>query len=426
MPQKKKVTLPKGTIVPDHIAVILDGNGRWARSRGLPVTKGHEYGAKALKKLIRATQDWGIHTLTVWGWSTENWKRPYTEKKKIFDLIKQIIRGTLDEAMEEGVKFHHIGRKDRLPRDLMRMIKKAEEKTKNNTNHILNVALDYGGRDDILRAVRKIVDENIPSEKIDEKLFSKYVELGDQPYPNPDLFIRTSGELRTSGYLPWQMVYTEFYFEECHLPDMTPEKLKTAILDYSRRRRRFGAKDKVKHFTFKPELAAKLELNWWRLRKIPEGMKLREYAVLHLKEQFGLSKGLALEAAKYLTQAVMSGQESKWKKAKISLKKFYKLIREELKLAFEPELAAGLELKLWQDLNKKESTQGVVEVEETARQLYSEIYRISLFQAAKLAHLRVLATVERNMAERGMGEHHWVKAEDYLQKFYSALKERVA
>lgn len=426
MPQEKKATLPKGIIVPNHIAVILDGNGRWARSRGLPVTKGHEYGAKALKELIRATRDWGIHTLTVWGFSTENWKRPYLERKKIFSLVEKTIKETLQEAIDENVKFHHIGRKDRLPKELMQMIKNAEEKTKNNTKHILNVALDYGGRDDILRAVKKVVDEGIPSDKIDEKLFGKYVELGDQPYPNPDLFIRTSGELRTSGYLPWQMVYTEFYFEECHLPDMNPEKLKNAILDYSRRRRRFGAKDKVKHFTFKPELAAKLELNWWRLRNIPEGMKLREYAVLHLKEQFGLSKGLAFEAAKYLTQAVLSGQKSEWKKAKAPLKKFYRLIREELKLAFEPELAASLELELWQDLSKKDSAQGAIEVEEIAKQLYSEVYRISLFQAAKLAHLRVLATVERNMAERGMGEHHWVKAEDYLQKFYSALKERIA
>lgn len=426
MPESNKLLLPPGTIVPDHIALILDGNGRWARSRGLPVTKGHEAGAKALKELIRATRNWGVHTLTVWGFSTENWKRPYAEKKKIFDLIRRTIRESVTEAKEEGVRFNHIGRKDRLPGDLLKIIRKAEEETAGNKKHILNVALDYGGRDEILRAVRKIVIDRVPAEKIDEELFSSYLDLGDQPYPNPDLFIRTSGELRTSGYLPWQMIYTEFYFEECHLPDMTPDRLKEAILDYSRRRRRFGAKDKIVHFKFKPEVVARLELNWWRLRKIPEGTRFREYAMDHFKEQYGLSKELAKKAAKYTLEAVVEGNQNKWEHAAVSTKKFYKLIKDEIKLAFEPSLAASLEVKLTKDLGEKASAQEAAELENTARELYAEVYRISLFQAAKLAHLRVLANVERNLAERGMGEQHWVRAEDYLHKFYSALKERVA
>jgi undecaprenyl diphosphate synthase len=426
MPKNGVEKLPKGTIVPNHIAIILDGNGRWARSRGLPVTKGHEYGAKALREVIRASREWGIHTLTVWGFSTENWKRPPQEKKKIFSLIKRTIKDTLEEAKEEGVRFHHIGRKDRLPRSLMKMIKKAEDETKDNTKHILNVALDYGGRDEILRAVRKIVEDKIPSGEIDEELFESYLDTADQPYPNPDLFIRTSGEQRTSGYLPWQMVYAEFYFEPDHLPDLNQEKLKKAILDYSRRRRRFGGKDKIKHFKFEPEVAAKFELNWWRLRKIPEGTRFRDYAIQHIKEQYGLSKELAIDAAYYMTNAVVHGQKSNWEKARSPLKKFYKMIKDELKLAFEPALAASLEVKLWQELSEKNSVQEAAEVEDTAKMLYAEVYRISLFQAAKLAHLRVLAAVERNMAERGMGEQHWDRAEDYLEKFYSALKERVA
>ncbi|KKQ45848.1 MAG: hypothetical protein US62_C0008G0002 [Candidatus Woesebacteria bacterium GW2011_GWA1_37_8] len=207
---------------------------------------------------------------------------------------------------------------------------------------------------------------------------------------------------------------------------MTPEKLRAAIIDYSRRRRRFGAKDKVFHFKFKPQLTANLELNWWRLRKIPEGTKFRDYAINHLKEQFGLSTSLAVEAAKYLTVAVVSGEQSKWIKSKKTLVKFYKLIKSELKLAFEPSLAATLEVNLWQDWGAKGNVQEAAETENIARDLYSEIYRISRFQATKLAHLRVLANVERNMAERGMGDEHWDRAEDYLQKFYSALKERVA
>ena len=425
MPQSK-IELPKGTIIPNHIAIILDGNGRWARSRGLPVTKGHEEGAKALKEIIRATRDWGIHTLTVWGFSTENWKRPYTERKKIFDLIERTIEETLDEAKKNGVKLHHIGRKDRLPQELTQAINKAEKETERNTKYILNLALDYGGRDEILRAVKKIVSDKIPADEIDEELFESYLDTANQPYPNPDLFIRTSGEQRTSGYLPWQMVYSELYFEEAHLPDMTVEKLKTAILDFSRRRRRFGAKDKVVHFTFKPEMAARFELNWWRLRKIPQGTRFRDYAIRHLKEQFGLSKNLAGQAARLMAKAVLEGEKQKWEEAKKPLKKFYKLIKEEVKLAFEPSLAASLEIKLWQDLNSKDSIQGASDIEEVARQLYAEVYRISLFQAAKAAHLRVLANIERNLAEKGLGDYHWERAEDYLQKFYSALKERVA
>ena len=425
MPQSK-IELPKGTIIPNHIAIILDGNGRWARSRGLPVTKGHEEGAKALKEIIRATRDWGIHTLTVWGFSTENWKRPYTERKKIFDLIERTIEETLDEAKKNGVKLHHIGRKDRLPQELTQAINKAEKETERNTKYILNLALDYGGRDEILRAVKKIVSDKIPADEIDEELFESYLDTANQPYPNPDLFIRTSGEQRTSGYLPWQMVYSELYFEEAHLPDMTVEKLKTAILDFSRRRRRFGAKDKVVHFTFKPEMAARFELNWWRLRKIPQGTRFRDYAIRHLKEQFGLSKNLAGQAARLMAKAVLEGEKQKWEEAKKPLKKFYKLIKEEVKLAFEPSLAASLEITLWQDLNSKDSIQGASDIEEVARQLYAEVYRISLFQAAKAAHLRVLANIERNLAEKGLGDYHWERAEDYLQKFYSALKERVA
>jgi undecaprenyl diphosphate synthase len=348
------------------------------------------------------------------------------EKKKIFDLVKRTIKESLDEARKEGVKFYHLGRKDKLPRDLMRMIEKAEKETAKNSKYILNLALDYGGRDEILRAIKGIISDGVKAEKIDEKLFESYLDTAGQPYPNPDLFIRTSGEQRTSGYLPWQMVYTEFYFEESHLPDFTPEKLKAAIVDYSRRRRRFGAKDKVSHFKFKPELVANLELNWWRLRKIPEGTRFRDYAMQHIKEQYGLSKELSLEAAKYMTKAVLRGEERQWEKAKEPLKKFYKLIKDEVKLALEPSLAASLEVKLLQDLSEKESVQQSVDAEETARQYYAEVYRISLFQAAKAAHLRVLANVERNLAERGYGEHHWDKAEDYLHKFYSALKERVA
>jgi undecaprenyl diphosphate synthase len=426
MPQQNNSPFPEGTIIPNHIAIILDGNGRWARSHGLPVTKGHEAGTKAIKEVMNAARKWGVHTLTIWGFSTENWSRPYWEIKKIMSLVKMTLQSELNTAIRDGVKFHHIGRKDRLPKDLLTWINKFEEETKENDKYILNVALDYGGHDEILRAVKKIVEAKIPANDIDEGLFERYLDTADQPYPYPDLFIRTSGEQRSSGFLPWQMAYTEFYFEPDHLPDMTADKLKAAIIDFSRRRRRFGAKDKVIHFKFRPEVTAGLEIAWWRLNKIPAGIRLRDYAMEHIREQFGISKYLAKEASVLLSKAIVDREEEKWEEAKIPLKKFYVLLKEELKLAFEPSIAASLEIKLWQDINNKESIEKAIDVEETARQYYAEVYRISLFQAAKVAHLRVLANVEKNLAENGYGEEHWDRAENYLQKFYSALKERVA
>ncbi len=425
-PLEASLTLPKGTVVPNHIALIMDGNGRWARSHGLPATKGHEAGAKAVRDVIDAARDWGIHTITLWGFSTENWKRSPKEVHKILSLVKIYLQKELEIAHRDKVRFVHLGRKTRLPGDLLRMIEKVERETKDYTNHQLNLALDYGGREEILRAVQKIVEDGVPAKKIDEVLFSSYLDTAGQKYPEPDLLIRTSGEQRTSGLLPWQMVYSEFYFEEVHLPDITPAKLRNAILDFSRRRRRFGAKDKVYHFKFQPEMTAKFELAWWRLRNIPQGTAFGEYAMKHLSEQFGLSAHLAKEAAVLMAQAVKDGEAQKWESAKKPMKKFYELLKEELKLAFEPSLAASLEVKFWQDTRNKESIEEAVSVEDTAKELYAEVYRISLFQAAKLAHLRVLATVEQNLAQRGMGEQHWEQAEVYLERFYKELKQRVA
>jgi hypothetical protein len=319
-----------------------------------------------------------------------------------------------------------LGRKDRLPESLLKKIAYAEEHTKNNKKYIANIAIDYGGQDDILRAVKRMIIDGVRAEDVDKELIDKYTDLHNQPYPYVDLMIRTSGEQRTSGFLLWNSAYTEIYFENDHFPDFTPEKLKVAVLDYSRRRRRFGGNDAEEHLKFKPQVTAKLELNWWRLRKIPEGTRFGDYAMEHVKEQFGLSKSLAKEAGILMAQALLQGNERKWEKAKFSLKKFYKLIKGELKLAFEPSFAASMEIKLWQNMENKESIGQALEVEEMAKEFYAEVYRISLFQAAKAAHLRVLANVERNLAERGLGDEHWDKAEDYLEKFYSALKERVA
>lgn len=420
-----KLTLPRGTKIPNHIALVLDGNRRWARAKGLKPGEGHIAGYQAVTKLVKAARNLGVHTFTVWAFSTENWERPKEEIEKIFDILKRGLKEFGKEAHKEEVRFIHLGRKDRFPKDLVNLIIKLEERTKKYDKHIYNMALDYGGRDEITRAVKKIVAEGIPLEKVDEALISAYLDTAGQPYPYPDLFIRTSGEQRTSGLLPWQMVYAEYYFEPNHLPDFTPEKLKEAILDYSRRRRRFGGNDLERHFSFRPEIAAKLEVNWWRLSKIPAGTKLTDYIINHLKEQYGLSKKLAKESAKYLIEAISEEKKEKWEKAAQKLKKFYELLKGELKLAFEPKIAAYLEVKLWRDL-KEGNSQNMNEAEETAKEHLAEVYRISLFQAAKVAHLRVLAWFEKSLAEKGLGEEHWAKAERYLIRYYQALKERIA
>ena len=426
MPQKIKITLPKGTKVPDHIAIIPDGNRRWARARGLSTLQGHKKGFYRAVEVARAARSLGIHTVTLWGFSTENWDRKKKEINYLMKLYGKLIDDYLKEAKENNVKIVHLGRKDRLPKVLLKKIIQAEKETKNNKKYIMNIAIDYGGHDDILRAIQGMIKDKVKAENVNKKLVEKYLDTKGQPYPYVDLMIRTSGEQRTSGFLLWQSEYNEFYWEYEHFPSFTPQKLKEAILDYSRRRRRFGGNDAEEHLNFRPEITANLELAWWRLRHVPEGTRFRYHAIKHLREQFGLSKALAKEGAILMTKALIQQKEKNWEEAKRPLKAFYELIKDELKLAFEPALAASLEVKLWKEIGDKESIETTGEAEETTKELYAEVYRISLFQAAKVAHLRVMAKVERNLAERGLGEHHWDRAEDYLEKFYAALKERVA
>jgi len=420
-----KITLPKGTIVPNHIALIPDGNRRWARSRGLKTISGHKKGFERAIELGRSARELGIHTVTIWGFSTENWNRAKSEINYLMKLYGKLIDDFLKEALSNKVKIVHIGRKDRMPKYLMNKIAKAEKATTKNDKYIINLALDYGGHDEIVRAVKKIMVDNIAPTDVTIKIFEKYFDMSDQPYPYVDLIIRTSGEQRTSGFLLWGANYAETYWEYDHFPDFTPDKLRLAMIDYSRRRRRFGGNDKEKHLKFRPEVSAKLELAWWRLQNIPKGTRLRDYALMHLKEQYGLSKELSKQAAKYFAQGILEGKRNKWGKSKTAMVSFYKLIKEEVKLAFEPSLAASLQIKLWKEMDNEKEFE-TTNSENTTQELYAEVYRISLFQAAKLAHLRVLAKVERNLALQGMGNHHWRKAEDYLEKFYVALKERVA
>lgn len=405
------ITLPKNTVIPNHIAMILDGNRRWARARGLKPWEGHYNGYLAIEKLAKAVRDLGVHTFTVWAWSTENWDRPQEEIDGIMNLFRKALKEKEKEFHKDKVALVHLGRKDRLPEDIREILVRIEADTKKYAkNHIYNLAVDYGGRSEIVRATQKVIESGIKADELDEKTYEKFLDTYNQPYPNPDLFIRTSGEQRTSGLMPWQMVYAEYLFSDVHLPDFTPEKLKEAILDFSRRRRRFGGNDAVEHFIFDPKLVANLELKWWRLQNIPQGVSLLDYSMKHLKEQFGLSKELATKAAKYSLEAIKYQDKNKLTQAKSSLKKFYKLLKDELKLAFEPEIVASLAIELHKSKGENEE----LTTEHTA-----EVYRISLFQAGKAAHLRVLANIAKNRGD-------WTKAEDYLQKYYSALKERIA
>lgn len=243
-----------------HLAIIPDGNTRWAKSNKLPVFEGYRKGMSRVVEISRHSRKLGIHTLTMWGLSTENWQyRPKAELEFLTKLFMKTIDDYIKDAEQEDVKIIHLGRKDRLPKKLLDKIKKAEDKTRSNQTHILNIALDYGGHDEILRTITKIINdiqsgklksENLSNnidggEKIKRTIFSNYLDTGDQPYPFPDFIIRTSGEMRLSGFFPWQSVYSELHFEKCFFPDFNSQKLESAIKTFNKRKRRFGGGHKV-------------------------------------------------------------------------------------------------------------------------------------------------------------------------------------
>src|SRR3990167_1368364 len=181
-----KGIIPKGTQVPDHIAIILDGNRRWARARGLNPWEGHRAGHQAVRKLARAARDFGVHTFSIWAFSTENWQRPKKEIDEIIKLLRVGLKEFEKEAHKDKVRLVHLGRKDRFPDDISRKLTSIEESTKNYKDHVLNLALDYGGRDEIVRAVKKIIEQGVSADKVDEGLFESYLDTASQPYPYPD------------------------------------------------------------------------------------------------------------------------------------------------------------------------------------------------------------------------------------------------
>lgn len=225
--------------VPEHVAIIMDGNGRWARERGLPRLAGHRAGVENLRRVIRAAAEFGIRYLTIYAFSTENWERPSTEVRGLMNILEDVIDRELAELHRNGVQLRHIGRLDGLRDELQQKVRQAIELTKDNSRLVLNVAWNYGGRDEIIHAIQRMIEDHVDPEQIDEEMVHRYLFTADSP--DPDLIIRTSGELRVSNFLIWQSAYSEWVFSDTYWPDFGPEELRQALWEYARRERRFGA-----------------------------------------------------------------------------------------------------------------------------------------------------------------------------------------
>jgi undecaprenyl diphosphate synthase len=226
--------------IPFHVGIIMDGNRRWAKSKGLPSLEGHRRGYNKVKQVGKWCKKRGIKILTLWAFSTENWNRPKEEVDYLMKLLKHALSDKeINELNKDGIKLQVIGQKERLSRELQEAVKKAEEKTKNNKEGILNLAISYGGRPEIIEMVQRLIKKGIPAEKINEEVISE--NLWTDGLADPDFIIRTSGEQRLSGFMPWQAVYAELYFCQKHWPDFSEKDLDEALADYANRQRRFGA-----------------------------------------------------------------------------------------------------------------------------------------------------------------------------------------
>jgi len=224
--------------VPTHIAIIMDGNGRWAAARGLPRLAGHRAGTENLRPVIRACVEFGIQYLTIYAFSTENWGRPQEEVEGLMHIIEDVIDRELNELHKEGVRLRHIGRLEQLNPSLRDKVLHAVELTKSNTRLNLNIAFNYGGRDEIVCAICAMLRDGVKPEDVTEPLISQYLFTAGTP--DPDLIVRTSGEMRISNFLIWQSAYSEWYVTNAYWPDFDKEELHKALLDYSQRERRFG------------------------------------------------------------------------------------------------------------------------------------------------------------------------------------------
>ena len=234
---------PEAESLPTHVAIIMDGNGRWAKERGLSRQAGHRAGTENIRRIIRYLRERGVPYLTLFAFSTENWSRPRPEVRALMLLVGRVIKREIAELHERGVKLVHLGRLDNLSSGLRKQVLAAMELTKDNREMTVAIAFDYGGRAEIVEAVRRIVADGLAPEQIDESVFASYLYTAG--LPDPDLIIRTAGEMRLSNFLIWQAAYAEYYATPAYWPDFGPENLEKALQVYGRRERRFGGIDPV-------------------------------------------------------------------------------------------------------------------------------------------------------------------------------------
>ncbi|CAN5635797.1 isoprenyl transferase [soil metagenome] len=224
--------------VPRHVAIIMDGNGRWAARQGLPRIVGHERGTDNIRRITEAAAEFGIQYLTLWAFSTENWRRPAEEVSGIMRLLGEALERETLELHRQGAQLRHIGSLEGLAPDLRRAVEDAIELTQHNSRLILTLAFDYGGRQELIHAIQELIESGVVPDEVDEELIGRHLFTKD--VPDPDLVIRTSGEYRMSNFLIWQAAYAELHFSPVFWPDFGPENLREAIDDYARRERRFG------------------------------------------------------------------------------------------------------------------------------------------------------------------------------------------
>jgi undecaprenyl diphosphate synthase len=226
------------TKLPKHVAFIMDGNGRWAAKRGLPRLAGHQAGTENLRRVIRACVEFGVQYMTIYAFSTENWGRPQEEIQGLMHILEDVIDRELRELDEEGVQLRHIGHLDALPEALRQKVLDAIDLTQNNQRLVLNLAFNYGGRDEIICAIRQMMSEGIKPEEVTSDVVSQHMFTAG--IPDPDLIIRTSGEMRISNFLIWQGAYSEWYITSKYWPDFDRDELHKALVEYANRDRRYG------------------------------------------------------------------------------------------------------------------------------------------------------------------------------------------
>jgi len=224
--------------IPRHVAIVMDGNGRWARARGLPRLAGHRAGTENLRQVLRTAVEFGIEILTIYAFSTENWDRPEAEVRGLLSILEWVIDRELAELNKQGVQLRHIGQLERLPPQLLTKVCHAVDLTRDNHRLILNIAFSYGGRAELVEAIQQIISDGVPADHVDEALVANYLYTAG--LPDPDLIIRTGGEMRVSNFLIWQGAYSEFYATPTFWPDFDQEEMVKALEAYNRRERRFG------------------------------------------------------------------------------------------------------------------------------------------------------------------------------------------